>query len=192
MWVGRHGEQELGGVAAHLYVEFDGAGVDPERFARGGGETGCPPSDVASGDPARRHPADQRPRDCRSPCTTCATSTPTAAGERLEITRDDEVASVARQRGSARSALSLLPGGRTRLHVDMDMQAADAVSYRNFMADLAALYRGVDLPELGYTYREYRAQLTASTPPPSEEDRAVVGRAGPGSSGTACAAAGSA
>ena len=52
----------------------------------------------------------------------------------------------------------------------MDMQAADAVSYRNFMADLAALYRGAELPELGYTYREYRAQLTASTPPPLEED----------------------
>ena len=39
-------------------------------------------------------------------------------------------------------SLSLRPGGRTRLHVDMDMNAADAVSYRNFMADLAVFYRG--------------------------------------------------
>ncbi len=74
---------------------------------------------------------------------------------------DDEVLQI---------SLSLLAGGRTRLHVDMDMQAADAVSYRNFMADLAALYRGAELPELGYTYREYRARLTASTPAPSQED----------------------
>ena len=29
MWVGREGDQQLGGVAGHLYVEFDGDGVDP-------------------------------------------------------------------------------------------------------------------------------------------------------------------
>src|SRR3954454_20946044 len=27
-WIGRSDEQELGGVAAHLYVEFDGAAID--------------------------------------------------------------------------------------------------------------------------------------------------------------------
>ncbi len=56
-------------------------------------------------------------------------------------------------------ALTLLPGDRSRLHVDLDMQAADAMSYRTLMADLAALYRGSELPELGYTYREYRHAL---------------------------------
>ena len=68
-------------------------------------------------------------------------------------------------------ALTLLPDGRTRLHVDLDMQAADAVSYRNFMADLAVLYKGEQLPELGYTYRQYRAALTAANPAPTEDDR---------------------
>lgn len=34
MWVGRHDHQQLGGVAGHLYVEFDGARVDPDRPAR--------------------------------------------------------------------------------------------------------------------------------------------------------------
>lgn len=33
-WIGRADEQELGGVAAHLYVEFDGTGIDPERLER--------------------------------------------------------------------------------------------------------------------------------------------------------------
>jgi mycobactin phenyloxazoline synthetase len=33
-WIGRSAEQELGGVAAHLYVEFDGGAVDPERLER--------------------------------------------------------------------------------------------------------------------------------------------------------------
>ena len=32
MWIGRHGDQQLGGVAGHLYVEFDGAAVDPQRI----------------------------------------------------------------------------------------------------------------------------------------------------------------
>ena len=32
MWVGRHDNQPLGGVAGHLYVEFDGGAIDPERL----------------------------------------------------------------------------------------------------------------------------------------------------------------
>ena len=32
MWVGRQEEQQLGGVSSHLYVEFDGAGVDAPRL----------------------------------------------------------------------------------------------------------------------------------------------------------------
>ena len=33
-WIGRSDEQELGGVAAHLYVEFDGGAIDPQRLER--------------------------------------------------------------------------------------------------------------------------------------------------------------
>lgn len=168
MWVGRHGEQELGGVAAHLYVEFDGTDVDPERLR------------IAAAKLAARHPmlrqeilgdGTQRITDRGLPVTVydLRDLDPAAAAERLEITRDtkshqlldDEVLQI---------SLSLLPDRRSRLHVDMDMQAADAVSYRNFMADLAAFYRGADLPALDYTYREYRAKLAASTPPPSDAD----------------------
>ncbi len=50
------------------------------------------------------------------------------------------------------------------------MAAADAISYRNLMADLADFYRGVEVPELDYTYREYRAELTSATPPPPADD----------------------
>ena len=32
MWVGRQDDQRLGGVAGHLYVEFDGGAIDPERL----------------------------------------------------------------------------------------------------------------------------------------------------------------
>ena len=168
MWVGRHDEQELGGVAAHLYVEFDGVRVDPERLR------------VAAAKLAVRHPmlrqeilpnGTQRIGDRALPVTVydLRDLDPAAADERLEQTRDEKSHQLLHDE-VLQLSLSLLPGDRTRLHVDMDMQAADAVSYRNFMADLAALYRGVELPELGYTYREYRAKLTATTPPPSEQD----------------------
>ncbi len=32
MWVGRHDNQRFGGVAGHLYVEFDGGPTDPDRL----------------------------------------------------------------------------------------------------------------------------------------------------------------
>lgn len=163
LWVGRNDDQPLGGVAAHLYVEFDGAGVDPERLR------------TAAAMLAVRHPmlrvdilpdgtqrigdrglpvtvVDLRGEDAQSAERRLAEIRDTKSHQRL----DDEVLEL---------TLSLLPGGRTRLHVDLDMQAADAVSYRNFMADLAEFYRGAHLPGLGYTYRQYRAALTATAPP---------------------------
>ena len=168
MWLGRNSEQQLGGVAAHLYVEFDGGGVDPGRLR------------TAATKLAARHPmlrveilpdGTQRIGDRGLPVAVydLRELDASAAEERLETTRDAKSHQLL-DGEMLELSLSLLPGGRTRLHVDMDMQAADAVSYRNFMADLAALYRGAELPELGYTYREYRAQLTAATPPPSEDD----------------------
>lgn len=168
-WVGRNQDQQLGGVGAHLYVEFDGAGVDPQRLR------------AAAEKLAARHPmlrveilpdGTQRIGDRPLPVTVYELQDldEAAAQAQLELIRESKSHQMLHDE-VLQLSLSLLPGGRTRLHVDMDMQAADAVSYRNFMADLAAFYRGVDLPELGYTYREYRARLTATTPPPPEPDR---------------------
>lgn len=167
-WVGRNQDQQLGGVGAHLYVEFDGAGVDPERLQ------------AAAAQLAARHPmlrveilpdGTQRIGDRPLPVTIydLRDLDDAAAQAELELLRESKSHQMLHDE-VLQLSLSLLPGGRTRLHVDMDMQCADAVSYRNFMADLAALYGGAVLPDLGYTYREYRAQLTASVPPPSQED----------------------
>ncbi|BBX15851.1 non-ribosomal peptide synthetase [Mycolicibacterium duvalii] len=168
MWIGRNDDQQLGGVAAHLYVEFDGAGVDPDRLR------------AAAAKLAARHPmlrvdilpdGTQRIGDRGLPVTVydLRDLDDAAAQRRLEEIRDTK--SHQMMHGEVvQFALSLLADGRTRLHVDMDMQAADAVSYRNFMADLAEFYAGADLPELGYTYREYRAAHTA-TVTESEENR---------------------
>ncbi|MGE2719661.1 amino acid adenylation domain-containing protein [Mycolicibacterium celeriflavum] len=168
MWLGRNDYQQLGGVAAHLYVEFDGAGVDPERLQ------GAATKLVA------RHPmlrveilpdGTQRIGDRGLPVTIydLRDLDDAAAEQRLGTIRHEKSHQIL-DGDVLELSLSLRPDGRTRLHVDMDMNAADAVSYRKFMADLAVFYRGGDLPELGYTYREYRAALTATDPGPSAED----------------------
>lgn len=168
MWVGRQDDQQLGGVTSHLYVELDGADVDPDRLR------------AAAAKLAARHPmlrvellsdGTQRIGDRDLPLAVYDLRDLSAhdANERLEQIRDQK--SHQRLEGAVLEiSLSLLPGGPTRLHVDLDMAAADAISYRNLMADLADFYRGVDVPELGYTYREYRAELTSTTPPPPAED----------------------
>ncbi len=169
MWLGRNDDQQLGGVAAHLYVEFDGAGVDPNRLRD------------AAAKLVARHPmlrveilpdGTQRIGDRGLPVTVydLRELDTEAAEQRLETIRHQKSHQLL-DGDVLELSLSLRPDGRTRLHVDMDMNAADAVSYRKFMADLAVFYRGGELPELGYTYRQYRAALAASAPGPSDEDR---------------------
>ena len=177
MWVGRQANQPLGGVAGHLYVEFDGGPIDPERLR------------AAATALARRHPmlrvrflpdgtqritpADQSAafpvsvEDLRGLCAD-------DVDRRLAAIRD---AKSHQQLDGAvfELAVTLLPAERSRLHVDLDMQAADAMSYRTLMADLAALYLGGDLPELSYTYRAYRQAIEAedARPQPARDaDRA--------------------
>ncbi|WP_199255569.1 non-ribosomal peptide synthetase [Mycolicibacterium mengxianglii] len=169
LWVGRNSDQELGGVAAHLYVEFDGHGVDPDRLR------------TAARALSERHPmlrvqilpdGTQRISDrVLEPKITDLRHLDTAAAQvQLEVIRDHKSHQIL-DGEVLELALTLLPEGRTRVHVDLDMQAADAVSYRNFMADLAVLYKSRQLPALGYTYRQYRAAFTAANPGPTDEDR---------------------
>jgi mycobactin phenyloxazoline synthetase len=170
MWVGRNDNQELGGVAGHLYVEFDGARVDPDRLAAAAAVLGA------------RHPmlcveflsnGTQRTGDRPLSVTVLdLRDLPAAALEqRLAEIRDTK--SHQQLDGAVvELTLTLLPQHRARLHVDLDMQAADAVSYRNLMTDLARLYSGEQLPPLSYTYREYRAAVAGpNAPGPRERDR---------------------
>lgn len=177
MWVGRQDNQHLGGVAAHLYVEFDGGPIDPQRLR------------TAATALARRHPM------LRVRFLPDGTQRITPADESgafpvdVEDLRELSTADVARRLAEIRDdkshqqlngavfelSVTLLPGERSRLHVDLDMQAADAMSYRTLMADLATLYGGRVLPELSYTYRQYRRAIEAedAQPQPAREaDRA--------------------
>lgn len=177
MWVGRQDNQQLGGVAGHLYVEFDGGPINPERLR------------TAATALARRHPMlrvrflpDGTQRI--SPAEECG-----AFAVHVEDLRELNSAEADQRLAAIRAAKShqqldgavfelavtLLPDQRSRLHVDLDMQAADAMSYRTLMSDLAALYLGRDLPALNYTYRQYRQAIEAeeARPQPTRDaDRA--------------------
>ena len=160
MWVGRHDSQPLGGVAGHLYVEFDGCAIDYGRLVR------------AATSLALRHPmlrvqflADGTQQIAAPAHTDYPVAVhdfrelaADAAGERLTDIR--EAKSHQQLDGQVfELTLFLLPGEKARLGVDLDMQAADAMSYRTLMTDLAALYHGRPLPELGYSYQEYRNEI---------------------------------
>ncbi|MBV9321304.1 MAG: amino acid adenylation domain-containing protein [Mycobacterium sp.] len=155
LWIGRQDNQQLGGVAGHLYVEFDCGAIDSERLRS------------AAAALALRHPM---LRVQFLPDGTQRIDPAMRVGVGVHDLRDLDTETVDQRLAAIREAkshqqlngaafeltLTLLPHGRSRLHVDLDMQAADAMSYRTVMADLAALYAGRRLPDLGYTYRQYR------------------------------------
>lgn len=162
-WIGRSDDQALGGVAAHLYAEFDGQGLEPERLGR------------AVTALVRRHGMlrsqfsdDGTQRVLPEPALPVWSVTDLRdlggqeVSQRLETIRDRKTHQRLRvDLGQVVDvSLTLLPGGRTRLHVDVDMLAADALSYRVLLADLAELYaRDAEHLDgqgsLSYTYRQY-------------------------------------
>ncbi|MFJ4658061.1 amino acid adenylation domain-containing protein [Nocardia sp. NPDC088792] len=171
-WMGRRQDQALGGVAAHLYVEFDGSGLEPERLRR------------AVTRLVRRHeqlrarftdsgtqrtlPEPQRP--------IFESVTIDAASETAELERLRQAKSHQRMDVAAGQViditLSTLEDGRHRLHVDVDMLAADAQSYRRILEDLATLYEADadTLAPLTYTFRAY-LDAKERTAPDNSADR---------------------
>jgi len=157
-WIGRDDETTLGAVAAHLYVEFDGEGVDPVRLERAV-EALVERHGMlraAFGDDGK-----QRILPRRTQPALIVNDLRAGTGWELEELRDS--ASHARLDVAAgevfRVQLSLLPEGRTRLHVDVDMLAADALSYRVLLTDLAAFYAGAEaLAPIAYSYPRYLAE----------------------------------
>ncbi|MBF6348234.1 amino acid adenylation domain-containing protein [Nocardia flavorosea] len=163
-WIGRSSSLTYGGVAAHLYVEFDGRELDPERFR------------AAVTALVARHPM-LRLRvlpDGRQiigqhadvfAMHDLSSETPQAAAEILERRRNEGThRALPIEDGEVlRIELTRLPAGGSRVHLDVDMIAADAMSYRVLVDDLAHLYRGEELPELGVTFPELSAHRAGRT-----------------------------
>lgn len=156
-WVGRHAAGPLGGVAAHLYAEFDGCGVDAERL-RGAVNAVFRVHDMlrlsVSADGLQtiqplteRHGLeieDMRHLDDGALISVLAAKREAKTHQRLDL-----------EGGKAVDlSLSMLPGGRCRLHVDLDMIAADPSSFRVLMEDLARFYEDPGLvsqaPQVSY------------------------------------------
>jgi len=176
MWIGRQDNQRFGGVAGHLYVEFDGGPIDPDRLGAAATQLALrhpmlrvqflPDGTQRIPPVAEFHAFPLTVEDLRQ-------QAPHLVDERLATIRD---AKSHQQLDGAvfELALTLLPGERSRLHVDLDFQAADAMSYCTLMADLGAFYRGRQLPALRNTYREYReaiVQQEALPQPARDADR---------------------
>ncbi|MGP4025462.1 non-ribosomal peptide synthetase [Actinomadura sp. 3N407] len=157
-WIGRDSGQSLGSVAAHLYVELDGRAIDPDRFERAVRALAKrhPMLRVAVSDDGAQRILPERPE----PAVTVHDLRGVADAEtELEAIRAEmSVQRLPIEDGRVFDArLSLLPAGTARLHLDVDMVAADAMSYRVMLADLAALYEGETLAPIRYGYARYLA-----------------------------------
>ena len=170
-WIGRTDEVALGSVAAHLYVEFDGSDVDQAALEK----AVCALVDrhemlrAVFTDNGMQHIAARREQPALVVHDLRESSTVDTELERFRKERSHARLDV--EQGEVFAIqLTLLPGGRTRLHVDVDMLAADALSYRVMLADLARFYQRPAQPPapIGYSYQSY----LAARPGRREEDRA--------------------
>ncbi|MGV9390810.1 amino acid adenylation domain-containing protein [Streptomyces olivaceus] len=174
-WIGRQDGQPLGGVAAHFYVELDGREVDPARL------------DAALRALVHRHgmlravfdeEGRQRYGATGAPLTVhdLRARTPEEADSELDSLRERNTHARGDVAGGDvfRAALCLLPDGRTRLQIDLDMMAGDALSLRVLLSDLRRFYACPDDPPpvLGLDYRRYLAEHDARRRAERERDAA--------------------
>lgn len=157
-WIGRSEDQDLGGVAAHLYVEFDGGAVDPARLRQ------AVDALVAAHPMLRtRFLPDGTQQTMKAPG--CDVFSVVDLRGRVDAEIESMLAELRDRKTHQRLAiedgqvldvtLTLRDANSSRLHLDVDMLAGDAMSYRTLVSDLAALYHGAAQPELGYTYQHY-------------------------------------
>ncbi|MCP4564755.1 MAG: non-ribosomal peptide synthetase [Bosea sp.] len=149
-WVGRQSSDALGGVAAHLYGEFDGADLELERLRDAIfrlcrlhptlrlriDSDGCQHLDPGA-DPLPLDVEDMRELSADALETRLLAKRRSWSHRRLDLARGE----------AAAFGLSLLPDGVCRLHVDTDMIAIDPNSFRVVIEDLARLYEHPDRPE---------------------------------------------
>lgn len=178
-WAGRHAAGPLGGVAAHLYAEFDGHGVEPDRLREAAatvirrhdmlrlrvGADGLAMIQPVTDRPPRITVEDFRALDEAALDHALAAKRQTKAHQRLDLERGETID----------LGLTLLPGGRSRLHVDVDMIAVDPSSFRVLMEDLARVYEesAPATPPAPTCYVDYldRAHGTPEAARRREEDR---------------------
>ena len=168
-WMGRRDDQVLG-VGCHYYFEFDGHGVDPHRL------------ESAVRALLQRHGMLRaRVLDDGSQQIAAESAWRGLRVHDLRACPDDEVARVladVREVESHRRLevdegrgfdvqLSLLPRGATRVHINVDMLVADALSFRILIDELAQIYENPDRlrAPLAYSYPRYLKDHAARREP---------------------------
>lgn len=169
-WFGRDPGMPLGGVGCHLYQELDGQDLEPQRLEQ------------AVRRLCQRHPM-LRACFVNDTCQRILPQSPwpgltvhdlrqasrVGAAEALDQIREQlshrclEVS-----RGEVFDVqLSLLPEGRSRLHLNIDLLVADVLSIGILLRDLALIHAGLEqqLPVLEWDFAHYlKAEQAARAP----------------------------
>ncbi|MBV8632508.1 MAG: amino acid adenylation domain-containing protein [Silvibacterium sp.] len=159
-WIGRRGVLEWGNVPTHFYIEFDGR-VDPVRLETATRQAliNQPMMRARFLDSAEQTILQDVPafQLCIDDLTEL---TQAAAEQRLRATRDRMSHST--PIGDQTSPpfeilLSRLPGGQTRLHVNVDMLVFDLMSVRLLLDELGTVYDGRAVAPLAsdFDFRKY-------------------------------------
>lgn len=164
-WVGRQSPQALGGVAAHLYAEFDGAITDIPRFRNAVDALyrANPMLRVRITHEGQQYVVAAHP----PPGVDDFCHHPPAEVKRLLADKRRRMENQQRLRDKGypcEISLTLLPGQASRLHIDLDMIAADAISFRIVVETLARFYQQPPPdcpPVMEVTWFRYLTQRTS-------------------------------
>ncbi|MBY7840467.1 amino acid adenylation domain-containing protein [Vibrio fluvialis] len=164
-WVGRQSTTPRAGDAAHLYIEFEGKGIDETRLAAAVHTlfarhemlrvTVSEDGQWSVGELNEFHALqvlDWRALDAAD------------CDERLRVMREQKThQKLALNQGQgAEFVLTRLSDDRFRLHVDVDMIAADAQSFRLMIEALVAAYHGELSDARSAPFAEFQRQMTTS------------------------------
>ncbi|AHF03939.1 enantio-pyochelin synthetase E [Marichromatium purpuratum 984] len=176
-WSARQDGRPLGGSADHLYLELDGGTLDPARLERAWRA-------LLGHHPMLRAHFDQQGRQRIAAASGCAPLAlydlralpPRDCERRLGVIREARSQRrLAVERGEvAGLALSLLPDGSSRVHVDLDRLVADIESLRILLRDLATFYTGQGAPPSSsaqWHFASYLKTLEARLAPRHAVDR---------------------
>lgn len=174
-WIGRNARQQLGGVSAHFYAELGGKTLDPKRLASALNRL-IQRHDMLRlriDEDARLHIAPDSP--CKLQINDLRELSAELCHARLAALRQrysHQQLDIANGE-TLMLALSQLPTGDSRLHIDLDMIAGDAASLRILLRELAYAYRQPDyaLPPLRLSYRDYQQRWHEKHQHRREQDR---------------------
>lgn len=159
-WIGSMSNQELGGVSAHIYVEFDGYNVDPVILEQSINEL------VNRHEMLRVNILDDGNQRILPKIENKIFNlidlrefSESIVKEKLEEIRQQKSnQNIQKNNQVIDITLSLLPNLNNRLHIDVDMIAIDAMSYRILLKELAIIYDNNSvnvLPKINYSYKDY-------------------------------------